>query len=86
MEDTSRGDAWLSLCELASKEPYPHKLLELITSINRALEDPDRMSRTGEASVKVDTVFAAHQQKLLTVGSIFYRFPAERPADLEYDC
>ena len=37
--DKSRTDDWRSLCELASKENDPQKLLDLITKINRALEE-----------------------------------------------
>lgn len=85
MEDTSRGDDWLSLCELASKEADPHKLLELITRINRALEESHRLSRTGEASVKVDTVLLP-TNKSNQHSSDSYCFPAEPPAGLEYDC
>ena len=39
MQDTSRGDDWPSLCELASKENDPKKLLDLITKINQLLEE-----------------------------------------------
>jgi hypothetical protein len=39
MSDTNRSDDWLVLCELASKEMDPKKLLDLITRINQALEE-----------------------------------------------
>jgi len=45
MKDTSRMDDWRSLCELASQENDPQKLLELITKINRALEECHQRSR-----------------------------------------
>ena len=38
MTDTSRIEDWRVLCELASKEKDPQKLLNLITKIIQALE------------------------------------------------
>lgn len=37
MPDTNRSDDWRVLCELASKEMDPKKLLDLITRINQVL-------------------------------------------------
>src|SRR5215469_7235579 len=37
--DKSRTDDWRSLCELASKENDPQKLLDLITRVNRVLDE-----------------------------------------------
>jgi len=54
MKDTSRTDDWRSLCELVSKETDPQKLLELITKINRAVEECHQRNRTDE-SFEVDT-------------------------------
>jgi hypothetical protein len=48
MKDTSGTDDWRSLCELASKETNPQELLELITRINRALEECHRSRRQAE--------------------------------------
>jgi hypothetical protein len=85
MEDMRRGDDWRSLCELASKETDPHKLLELITKINRALEESHQRSRTDGASFKVDAVLLPIHKG--TQHSFdFYRFPSERVVGLEYDC
>ena len=39
MKDTNGQKDWLVLCELASKEKDPKKLLDLITKINQALEE-----------------------------------------------
>jgi hypothetical protein len=39
MKDTNRSEDWCVLCELASKEMDPKRLLDLITKINRALEE-----------------------------------------------
>lgn len=86
MKDTSSTDDWCSLCELASKETNPQKLLELITRINRALEECHRQrSETDEASFSVDTVLP-----LVSESSQYdldlYRFPGECTVALEYDC
>jgi hypothetical protein len=39
MKDANGSEDWLVLCELASKEKDPKKLLDLITKINQALEE-----------------------------------------------
>jgi hypothetical protein len=39
MKETTGSEDWLVLCELASKEKDPKKLLDLITKINQALEE-----------------------------------------------
>lgn len=39
MTDTNRVQDWRVLCELASKEKDPKKLLDLVTKINQALEE-----------------------------------------------
>ena len=46
MSDTNRSDDWRVLCELASKEMDPKKLLDLITRINQALEEFHHKSRS----------------------------------------
>ena len=64
MKDTSIPDDWHSLCELASKETNPQKLLELITKINRALEESrQRRSQPEEASLRIDTVLPPVSKK-----------------------
>ncbi len=45
MEDTNRSDDWRVLCELASKEKDPEKLIDLIMQINQALEESHQKSR-----------------------------------------
>jgi hypothetical protein len=86
MEDTSRRDDWRSLCELASKETNPQRLLELITKINRALEESHRRSRTDEAPVTVDRVLAPIRSTISRSDLDFYGFPEERSVDLQFDC
>jgi hypothetical protein len=86
MKDTSSTDDWRSLCELASKETNPQKLLELITRINRALEECHRQrSQTNEASFKVDTVLPL-VSKSSQYDFDLYRFPGECTVAVEYDC
>ena len=51
MKDTRRSNDWRILCELASKEIDPEKLIDLIMKINQALEEcqqksPFRVSAT----------------------------------------
>lgn len=50
----SRADDWRTLCELASKEKDPKKLLDLIRRISRALEESHRRSQSGRAAQRVD--------------------------------
>jgi hypothetical protein len=45
MKDTNGSVDWRVLCELASKENDPKKLLDLITKINQALEEFHQKSR-----------------------------------------
>jgi hypothetical protein len=86
MMDTSTTDDWCSLCELASKETNPQKLLELITKINRALGECRRPRRQpDEASFRVATVLplisknSQHDCDLCD-------FPGECSVGIEYDC
>lgn len=39
MRDTNGSEDWRVLCELASKEKDPEKLIDLVVKINQALED-----------------------------------------------
>lgn len=45
MKDASRSEDWRVLCELASKERDPEKLIDLIMKINQALEEDHQKSR-----------------------------------------
>ena len=85
MKDTSRIDDWRSLCEQASKESDPQKLLELITRINRVLEECHQRSRTDEMSFKVDTVLLP-TNKSSQYDLDLYRFPRECSVAIEYHC
>ena len=85
MKDTSCTDDWRSLCEQASKESDPQKLLELITRINRVLEESHQRSRTDEVSVEVDAVLLP-TNKSSQHDFDLYRFPGECSVAIEYDC
>ena len=39
MRDTNESKDWRVLCELASKEKDPEKLIDLVVKINQALEE-----------------------------------------------
>ena len=45
MKGSNRSDGWRVLCELASKEKDPEKLIDLIVQINQALEESHQKSR-----------------------------------------
>jgi hypothetical protein len=45
MKDVNRSDDWRVLCELASIEKDPEKLIDLIMQINQALEESHQKSR-----------------------------------------
>lgn len=85
MQDKNHMDDWLSLCEQASQECDPQKLLELITKINRALERCQQPRRTDEASLKINTVLPPISM-MREHDSDLYRFPGECTAIVEYDC
>jgi hypothetical protein len=83
MKDTSRADDWRSLCEQASTEQDPQKLLELIVKINKALE-PCSQRTGGDGTAGNDSVL-----RLLSGKSAHsldsYQFPGER-ATASYQC
>jgi hypothetical protein len=45
MKDTNGSEDWRVLCELASQEKDPEKLIDLITKINQALEECQQKPR-----------------------------------------
>jgi len=85
MKDTSRTDDWRSLCEKASKETDPLKLVDLITKINRILEECHQQNRPEEASSKIDTVLLPINKRSECDYDL-YRFPGECAPAIEYDC
>jgi hypothetical protein len=85
MNDTNRSDDWRSLCELASKETDSQKLLDLISKINRALEERSRRAQTEQTSLMSDTVLLPTAAG--RTDSAFYSFPGQPSLNTaEYDC
>ena len=48
MKDTNGSEDWRVLCEVASKEQDPEKLIDLIVQINQMLEQSHQKSRYHE--------------------------------------
>ena len=46
MKDTNGSEDWRVLCELASKEKDPEKLIDLVVKINRVLEECQQKPRS----------------------------------------
>lgn len=84
MKDTNRSDDWLSLCELASKESDPQKLLDLISKINRALEECRQRRQREQTSLKVDTGLLPRTASRTDFDC--YSFPRQPALAIEYDC
>ena len=82
MKDSQGSQNWLALCEMASQEQDPKKLLDLISKINQALDEWNR-SRADRAGIK-SVVLPAQmldEPKLDLPGAYV---PLTLP--LEYDC
>jgi hypothetical protein len=45
MKNTNGSEDWRVLCQLASKEQDPEKLIDLVVQINQALEESHQKSR-----------------------------------------
>lgn len=84
MKDVHGSHDWRALCELASQEQDPEKLLDLISKINQALEECNRQSRINRAPIKIEHV--------LVPASMFDEPKVELPGVYlplvppEYDC
>ena len=78
--ETDHSDDWRTLCELATKENDPRKLLDLITKINQALQECHRQSQCDEAALKSDTVL------LPVENDLDVRFARRRWLTPAYDC
>lgn len=55
MKNTNGSDDWRVLCELASKERNPEKLLDLIVKINQVLEESHHRTERDQAAQKMPT-------------------------------
>ncbi len=84
MKDKSHSHDWRSLCELASKEKDPQKVLDLISKISRALEECNQRNRKEQTSFKVDTVLLAITAA--RTDSVFCNFPGQPSLTVEYNC
>lgn len=55
--DQDKKDRWMQLCELASREQDPEKLLRLVVEINRLLDERDQslqMRKDGSHDMRKD--------------------------------
>ena len=84
MNDTNHSDDWRVLCELASKERDPRKLLDLIMKINRALEECRQRKQNEQTSLKVVAVLLPRPARTTDRG--FHSFPGRPELAIEYDC
>jgi hypothetical protein len=62
MKDANGSEDWRVLCELASKEKDPKKMIDLITKINQALEELHRESPPLNANAHFDSIAAVITQ------------------------
>lgn len=85
MNNVHGSQDWHTLCELASKEQDPEKLLDLISKINQALEECNRRSRIERTPIKIKSVFlpASMCDELKPELPAVY-LPLVSP--MEYDC
>ncbi len=63
MKNIPGSEDWHALCEIASKEQDPEKLLDLITKINRALEECHQQSRVDRTPIKIKHVVLPEQAR-----------------------
>ena len=83
MKDMNRPDDWRSLCELASKEKDPQKLLDLVSRISRALEEPNRQKQEQELPVRIDAALLATLAPRNDFD--FYSFPGRPSLAVAYE-
>ena len=85
MKDSHGSQNWRALCEMASQEQDPEKLLDLISKINQALDEWNRQSRADRTAIKIKSVVLPakmlDEPKLELPGAYV---PLALP--LEYDC
>jgi hypothetical protein len=59
--DQDKRERWVQLCELASKEQDPEKLLRVVEEINRLLDEKNqRLRPQGDGSQKQDNQPQSH--------------------------
>jgi hypothetical protein len=84
MNDISRSDDWRTLCELASKEKDPQKLLDLISKISQALEECNQQNQKQQTSINVDTAVLQSVAEPTLLSTAFLGEPSLNTVD--YDC
>ncbi len=86
MKDIHGSQDWRALCELASKEQDSQKLLDLISKINRALEEMDRKARLDHAPIKIihDVLLPVDRFEEAKCDLPAVNVPLALP--MEYDC
>ncbi len=89
MKDVHGSQDWRALCELASQEQDPEKLLDLISKINQALEEWNRQSRMDRSPIKIKNVMLPanmleeqKEEQRLELPGVY--LPLVSPS--EYDC
>ena len=86
MKSTDASGDWRVLCELASKEKDPEKLVDLVVRINRALEECHHGSNNYRGEVNIETVVRAKASTPADVNLDSYSITSQRFVRLEYDC
>ncbi len=86
MKDTNRSDDWRVLCELASKEKDPEKLIGLIVKINNALEERNHKSRYHETEIQVETILLPGESAPVDANAYPYSVAPQLALAAEYDC
>ncbi len=86
MKDTNRSDDWRVLCELASKEKDPEKLIDLIVQINNALEECHQKSRYHETEIQVETILLPGESAPVDANAYSYSVAPQLSQPAEYDC
>ena len=86
MKDSNRSDDWRVLCELASKEEDPEKLIELIVKIDNALEERNHKSRYHETEIQVQTISLSGESAPIDANAHSYSVAPQLSLPAEYDC
>ena len=86
MKDTNGSEDWRVLCELASKEKDPEKLIDLIVKINQALEKSHQKSRHHRTEIKIETLLLPGESALVDANPYSYSVAPQLSQPAEYDC
>ena len=86
MRDTNESEDWRVLCELASKEKDPEKLIDLIVKINQALEESHQKSRHHRTEIKIETILLPGESAPVDVNAYSYSVAPQLSLPAEYDC